>query len=181
MYFSKRALCNIPVSLSTPRFSKYLDVATSDLEAVKLYQWNVELSSAYYIPMHFYEIILRNTVSEAIKLNYGPDWHRNDNFRLSLDNNNRQNLASAIRNAKRTHNTNRPTIGAVIAESKFVFWEKMFTYRHDSRIWDNYFDIVFPLSDNSLAIREKRNFIYNVTEETRKLRNRIAHHVSGDN
>jgi hypothetical protein len=44
-----------------------------------------------------------------------------------------------------------PTTGKVIPELKFVFWQKMFTGRHDVRVWDPHLRRVW-CSDPSLVI-----------------------------
>ncbi len=66
-------------------------------------------------------------------------------------------------------------MGRVVAELKFVFWEKMFTARHDNRIWGPHIQDVFPQAAE-LTIAELRGKIFSDISEIRKLRNRIAHH-----
>ena len=35
---------------------------------LKLYEWNAQLSSVMFFPLHIYEVVLRNAVSEAISM-----------------------------------------------------------------------------------------------------------------
>jgi hypothetical protein len=66
--------------------------------------------------------------------------------------------------------------GKVIADLKFVFWEKMLTNRYDQRIWNGQLLKVFPNLNPSDPINISRIKIYSDLEKIRKLRNRIAHH-----
>jgi hypothetical protein len=68
------------------------------------------------------------------------------------------------------------TTGKVIPELKFVFWQQMFTSRHDLRVWNGQLVSVLPNMDATKSVPQLRQGIYNDLEELRKLRNRIAHH-----
>ncbi len=67
-------------------------------------------------------------------------------------------------------------MGKVVAELKFVFWEKMFTKRHDKRLWDAHIRTAFPYVPETLTTAQIRTKIYNDIIVIRRLRNRIAHH-----
>lgn len=65
--------------------------------------------------------------------------------------------------------------GKVVAELKFVFWQKMFTQRFDARLWDGRIISLFP--NTAVAVEAGlRSRIYSDLEVIRKLRNRMAHH-----
>jgi len=61
-------------------------------------------------------------------------------------------------------------------ELKFVFWQKMFTSRHDQRLWSAQLTRVLPNLGQPQPVGLARLAIYEDLEEIRKLRNRIAHH-----
>ncbi|MFX7776723.1 hypothetical protein ABTJ98_22060, partial [Acinetobacter baumannii] len=67
------------------------------------------------------------------------------------------------------------TTGKVIAELRFVFWQKLFTGRHDVRLWLPHIAAAFPLAPagNAASLRGR---IYDDLEALRRLRNRLAHH-----
>lgn len=67
------------------------------------------------------------------------------------------------------------TTGKVIADLKFMFWQQMFTARHEGRIWDQQINKLFPNASQAMGI-ELRERIYDDLEHIRRLRNRIAHH-----
>jgi len=119
MSFTKKAQLDIPNTLSNPRFNSYLNVTSTKEEAIKLYQWNLDLCTAYMNQLHMYEI----AITDAISMQYGVDWHLSPGFKQSLDPSNRRSLNRAIDSAKKRTPTGNPTIGKVIAEMHFVFWE----------------------------------------------------------
>ena len=128
--------------LSVPRLSTYLAAYSGDSDtAVQLYLWNAAAASSLMLPMHFAEVSTRNVVSDALESVYGTRWPWNHSFEFSLPSpqrgfNPRSELVSV-----RSRET---TTGKVVAELKFVFWQKMFTQRFDARLWDGHILSLFP-------------------------------------
>lgn len=144
-----------------------------DPAALRLYAWNAEVSGAFLAPLHVCEVVIRNAVSDALEALYGPRWPWSPTFERSLPNpmqgySPRLDLQSARRAAH--------TTGKVIPELKFVFWQKMFTGRYDTRIWDQHLRRVLPNLDPAKPVATLRQAIYGDLERVRLLRNRIAHH-----
>ncbi|SCM79626.1 conserved hypothetical protein [uncultured Pleomorphomonas sp.] len=69
-----------------------------------------------------------------------------------------------------------PTAGKIVAELKFVFWERMFTRSHDAVIWNSRFGRVFPNADPAKTVQQLRKEGFDELQKIRDLRNRIAHH-----
>lgn len=141
--------------------------------ALLLYAWNAEVSGAFLAPLHVCEVVIRNAVSDALEALYGPRWPWSATFERSLPDplqgySPRRDLQSARRTAQ--------TTGKVIPELKFAFWQKMFTTRHDIRIWDQHLLRVLPNLDPAKPVATLRQAIYGDLERVRLLRNRIAHH-----
>ena len=141
--------------------------------ALNLYAWNATISGSLLSAIHICEVVLRNAVSDSLTQLYGPRWPFSAAFVRSLpDPTVGYSPRRDIRSVTRSH----ATTGKVIPELKFVFWQKMFTGRHDSRLWNPYIYSSFPNADPGLGARAVRTLIYNDLEQIRKLRNRIAHH-----
>lgn len=173
MSFSENQLSNIPKTLSNPRFSTYLQHSNNDKrKALQLYQWNLELSSAFIIPLHLLEISIRNAVVEGIETVHTKRWAWNQGYIRSLPDSGGYNARRDLQKIANKYHTS----GKVVAELKFVFWEKMFTSRHDGLIWNAHINQVFPDAPSSLTTQELREKIYRNIVIIRKLRNRIAHH-----
>ena len=141
--------------------------------ALALYSWNAKVSSALLAPLHICEVVVRNTVSDALEAVYGDRWPWSPTFQRSLPNpakgyNPRLDLQGACRSAQ--------TTGEVIPELKFVFWQKMFTSRYDVRIWNTHLLRVMPNLDSTKNVAVLRGVIQQDLESLRRLRNRIAHH-----
>lgn len=175
MAFSALELSNIPLVLSEPRFTTYLQHSGNDRElALKLYKWNIELSAAFVIPLHILEVAIRNAVVEVLESVHTSNWPWNQGFIISLPDpprhayNPRKNLENVARN--------QPTMGKVVAELKFVFWQKMFTQRHDGRLWNNYIKTQFSNAPSAMSVVDIRKSIHDDIMFLRELRNRIAHH-----
>lgn len=164
--------------LSVPRLSTYLAAANDDSDsAVLLYLWNAAVASSLMLPMHFAEVSTRNAVAEALESVYGPRWPWNHSFEFSLPSpqrgfNPRSELVS-VRSRETT--TGKVVAELVVAELKFVFWQKMFTQRFDARVWDGHILSLFP--NAAVAVdADLRSRIYSDLEVIRKQRNRMPHH-----
>ncbi|WP_197522147.1 hypothetical protein [Nocardia sp. 852002-51244_SCH5132740] len=166
------AICDM---LSAPRAATYITAVGGDkAAAMALYGWNARVAAALMLPSHFAEIAVRNAASEAITANHGTNWPWAAGFERTLPSppgrrtfNPRRELVK-VRDAE-------PTTGKVIAELKFVFWQKLFTARHNVHLWDPHILGLFP-NASGMTARQLRQRIYDDLEVIRQLRNRIAHH-----
>lgn len=167
----------IKLVLSAPRLSTY-EVETKAMPnlsgAIALYTWNAQVSAALMFPMHICEIAIRNAVSDAVEAVYGRDWPLSPGFRASLTNPPPPTY-SPLRDLIDTANR-QPSVGKVIAELKFKFWETMFTGRFDVRLWNVHLNSVMPHLPVGLNVQQARALIHKDLEKLRGLRNRIAHH-----
>ena len=116
---------------------------------------------------------MRNAVADVLESAYTEQWPWSQAFERSLPDpvqgyNPRRDLQAARRSVN--------TAGAVIPELKFVFWQKMFTSRYDSRLWGRHLLRVLPNLDDRRTVSASRESVYADLEQLRKLRNRIAHH-----
>ena len=173
--FNQDELAAIPSVLSQPRFATYLAVANNNpLNAMRLYHWNAQISSAFLFPLHIFEICIRNAAADAIESYYNPQWPWSHAFEMSLPAYPRPVFSPRheIRSARQRH----ATTGKVIADIKFAFWVSMFTRRHDGRLWRPYLKREFPNIPANMASTQGRLRIHDAAEQVRVLRNRIAHH-----
>jgi len=165
----------ISAALSAPRASTYVAAAGGDpARAMTLYGWNARVSAALMLPSHFSEVTTRNAAAEVLEQVYGPRWPWDSTFFGSLPNpgpgggfNPRRELSNV--------RSMQATTGKVIAELKFVFWQKLFTGRHDVRLWHPHITAAFPQAQ-TMPAGALRNRIYGDLETLRRLRNRLAHH-----
>jgi len=178
MSTTKAVLKAVKSSLSSARIGTY-EAATGSLgdedpRALVLYAWNAQVSAAFLAPLHICEVVIRNAVADALEVVYGPRWPWEATFLLSLPNS-PGHLYSSRRDLKGVA-AKQPSTGKVIPELKFIFWQEMFTRRHDVRLWDVHLKSVFPYHDPVMSTASIRRALYQDLEVIRKLRNRIAHH-----
>lgn len=159
----------VRLALSLPRMSTYDAAVHEDgKSALALYSWNAQVSAALFESLQICEVVIRNAVSDALEVIYGPEWPWNPTFETSLPYGRTQELFKA--------REGMTTTGQVIAELSFYFWQQMFTSRHYGRIWEPHIERLFPNMDPATAKQPKRIHIHDELEHIRMLRNRIAHH-----
>lgn len=165
----------IEQTLSESRFSTYRAAIVAVLgeecqvTALELYQWNANLASRFFFPLHIYEVALRNAISEAISSRYGEDWPTNEVFQNSLNYQDKRTLLKAMENGYES-------VGKLLPELKFVWFENMLTRRHDGRIWSRYIKATFPNAPETLTTAELRGRLKDACYIVRKFRNRCGHH-----
>jgi hypothetical protein len=173
MPFTQNEIQDLPDIFSAPRFATYLAEKNADrVAALELYKWNLDVSCAFFAPLQVCEVSIRNAISEAIELTYGPNWPYEQSFEIALPNPRRDYSPRA----NILQHRNQPTTGKVIAELKFVFWQRMFTRRHDGAIWNHHLRTVLPYMDAGKTVQDLRHEAFDTLQSIRDLRNRIAHH-----
>jgi hypothetical protein len=124
------------------------------------------------LPSHFAEVVTRNAAAEVLEAVYGARWPWSSTFEASLPH---PAQGWSARREIRNVRANQPTTGKVIAELKFVFWQKLFTKRHDVRLWAPHIATAFPGAP-AMPAASLRDRVYRDLEALRLLRNRLAHH-----
>lgn len=172
-------------AVSKPRLSPFIAVADGNIrEALRLYQWNIELSGAVYESLHIFEVFLRNAVDNQLQV-----WNAQQVDRISgqphscdwlLDPSRllRRLIGSNIDRAiEQTHTALRGktarelTHADVVAQLSFGTWRYLLPDRDPGRrrLWADALQAAFPYLDaptTELVARVDR--IY-------RLRNRVAH------
>ena len=134
--------------------------------ALNLYAWNMHVGSAFATPLHVCEVVIRNSVNDALVNVYGDDWASNEAYIISIpDHILRQNkFRNKLKKAKNT--------SKLIPELNFHFWQSMFTTRFCNNIWNDNLKLVFPNAPKNIEVTH----IHDSLDIIRKFRNRIAHH-----
>lgn len=171
---------SIKASLSAARIGTYENILGGPVglqrteKALRLYMWNAQVSSAFFVPLHVCEVVMRNAISEVLEKVYGTRWPWSIGFERSLP---IPPYGYKPKDDLINERRNQPTTGKVIPELKFVFWQKLLTGRFDARLWSNHILVAFPhAAAQGLSAAQLRQNLYNDLDTVRKLRNRIAHH-----
>jgi hypothetical protein len=170
--------------LSTPRLTPYLTATGGNLkEALRLYDWNVMVSGAFYESLHQFEVVLRNAIDDQLCAwnatqtergtgrRHSRDWLMDPAHllrRLTRDNipKAQQRAQTALRGAGRT-----PGHADVLAQLSFGTWRYLLPDRDSGRqlLWRQAISLAFPQLTFSA-----RDLVTHV-DQIHKLRNRIAH------
>ncbi|MFI6427673.1 hypothetical protein [Promicromonospora sp. NPDC050880] len=178
----------VAVLLSAPRLAPYLRAAAGNLRAaLKLYQWNVEMSSAVYMMLHLVEVFLRNAIDAQLRAwnatqidprtdrPHSGDWLL-DPSRLIERVVRRDEIDKATRRARlavRDSATGlRPiTHDDVLAQLMFGTWRFLLPGRDPGRqlLWRDAIHGAFP------GLRRPVRDLVRDVDRLHRLRNRVAH------
>jgi hypothetical protein len=112
---------------------------------------------------------MRNAISEAISIRYGADWPLNAHFQNSLPSYDKKILLDAIKKKYQG-------VDKLLPEIKFVWFENMFTQRHDGRIWGKSIAKIFPNAPVPYTFQGLREMLKDACYTIRLFRNRCGHH-----
>ncbi|GHC54214.1 hypothetical protein [Neogemmobacter tilapiae] len=157
----------VKVSLSEPRFAKYITKASGDeVFAFALYLYNARLAKSLLFPLSVAEVTLRNAVDSVLMQQFGAAWHKDMRFRSDvLTPESAAALDKAVARAK------SDSRGKVIAELTFDFWSNLFRVEY-ADLWRTKANIAFP----HLSHGEGRHEIQLLARAINGIRNRVAHH-----
>lgn len=158
-------------AFSDPRLKVYLAAANGDaVIAERLYWWNIEVSAAFYGPLHCLELALRNALDVQLRSAYARDtwWDV-----APLTGSGRFMVAAAEAKCRR-RGTGPVAADDVVAQLSFGFWTSLLSNsrgsQYDRRLWVPTLHRAFP------HYRGRRNQLHENLETMRLLRNRIMHH-----
>lgn len=171
------AVPTLPAMISPPRFQTYLTRCHGNqAAALRLYAWNMELSSAYWGPLGILEVLLRNALHKQMTLRRQADWWADP--RVYLQQRERDAMTRTVTKLVNAGNAT-PSSDDVVGASNFGFWVGLLDKgvprdRHcdyHTVLWEPRLKHAFP---NLGSI--KRRQLHGDLDAIRKLRNRVAHH-----
>ncbi|WP_433870703.1 hypothetical protein [Saccharopolyspora sp. CA-218241] len=130
-------------ALSAARLRPYLAGADGDPDAAwALYQWNLDVCAAFYAPLHWCEVALRNAMHDALRAHYRTDhwWDA-----APLDANGRAMVAKA--RSGQAERKGRPAApDDVVARLTLGFWVSLVSRGHsyDREFWHKSLHAAFP-------------------------------------
>ena len=164
---------------SIERLSSFVYSTNDTIEDVKKrYNDNVKISQSLYPELCTLEVILRNTINNALKSKISKTWLEDEiKNNTLLKNDDYKLLMSAYEITKKEClSNNKPiTNGKIIANLNFGFWTNLCMKKYSASIWNKKqcFKSVFvhyPNKKPEISIISKK--LYAI----RKLRNRIFHY-----
>jgi len=154
------------------RIDRFLPAASGSREdAFRLYLWNCALCEAFYLPLHFAEIAVRNAIHEHLIDRYGEQWFENRAIIGNLEPKRQEEFSQLLAEGRQRHKENL-TCHHLVSELSFGFWQHLLTKRFGRVVWAPGIKSAFPNLPNAM----ERQDVYDRIEIVRKWRNRIAHH-----
>lgn len=156
-------------------------------KAYQLYIWNMQMSGALLEILGWYEVVLRNSIMKVISYKFYPYGIFNNRFILSLNDTTAQIFVDAVNSVHPTAKyilkrdekgrISAPNIqgiseGRVVAELGFGFWENLLSKKYHKGMWEPHFKRAFPNMTNVSDVE----IVYSITQNIRKIRNRVCHH-----
>jgi hypothetical protein len=164
-------------TLSPARLQRFVSAAGGTARALRLYRWNAQVASAYWTPLHFMEIAVRNAVHDSLAEKTGDSWwFRNGAAKQGADwlyDFEREAVTKAV---GKLHDPISP--GKAVAELHFGFWVGLLSGRYvPAEGGIDYHDRVWVKGGVSAKFGgAKRSVVYKRLDRLRRFRNRIAHH-----
>ena len=157
--------------LSQERMLPYFEVCGGSWgKALRLYEWNIHISSALYEALSVAEIALRNALdTQLTQLFSTPHVPWYDNMSTLINSKALQDISQAKSRAFRSPKV--PTPGRVVAELNLGFWRYLLASRYETTLWTPALKNAFPNLENL-----SRKKVYETVSLVHTLRNRIAHH-----
>lgn len=155
---------------SGERLEPYLASCADDrFAAVRLYAWNIQVSAAFQAPLGCLEVACRNAMCRRLSNLFDrDDWWRSP--RVLLHRTAQRMVDDAELEIRRRGEPATP--GRTVAGLPFGFWVSLLGSGTDyeTRLWRPALRHAFP------GYNGRRAPLHRELNETRKLRNRIAHH-----
>ncbi|WP_236793892.1 hypothetical protein [Amycolatopsis sp. GM8] len=154
---------------SRDRLAPYRAATTSHGDAAALYEWNAEVSAAFWRTLGHVEVLVRNALHRELtawsQRQYGTDrWYAAIEPMVSQQT--RKDIREAIRRG--TRNGRPETPGRVVAELNLGFWRFLLARRYDGTLWRYCMYRAFP--------GKRRADVERAVSTLHVLRNRIGHH-----
>lgn len=162
----------IYAAVQSERINRYKAAADQEnIEPLSMYAWNCDISEAFYISLHFAEVVCRNSIHQALLSRAGEDWPTDTTFRSILGERFLAELDSAIREERSQHGSNA-TCHHIVSALTFGFWEHLTTKRFERFLYPQGFREIFP----NAKVGSKLHDVNKLIQSVRRWRNRVAHH-----
>lgn len=165
-------------NITDERLKTYLDFVNNDkVKAIELYEWNTKISESLYIPLSYFEVVLRNVCNEKLKKELGKNWYLNTKL---LGGNNAERGQWALDRIEEAKNKvykskllkkildYEITLGDIVSNLEFSFWSNLFCANYENTLWSPYLKYIFKGT--------RRQKLYSSIDSIRELRNRIFHY-----
>lgn len=174
--------------VSPAKFAPFLAYSTSEVEAKRLYMWNIELSECLLGPIALVEVAMRNAMNIEICKHFGvpqtTGWHHlavADQPRIHLMDRHLERLKRAIGKLQR-NGISHPTGDDVVGATTLGLWVSLVDKgiaRVDGGRLDYFQQLWLPCLHKAFpgyASPRRPGLLRDALSKFEKIRNRVAHH-----
>ncbi|OIH95490.1 hypothetical protein [Curtobacterium sp. MCBA15_001] len=167
----------LPDRISAPRLARFMALQDGHVHrALRLYAWNTELTTAFWGPIAWLEVLLRNAVHDALRAGRADDWWNDPAVHLMQRE--RRAVDGAISTLQR-RGVDEPSADDVVAATSFGLWVGLTDagiprdprFGYETTLWQPRMVRAFP---GLRTVRRKQ--LHRRLDEVRRFRNRLAHH-----
>lgn len=138
-------------------------------QALACQAWNMQLCAALYPLLQIVEILLRNSIHQALSKHFNNEhWFRDPSILQAEELVVVTKMLVSLEKPSKAQDPNY-----VVSELSFGFWVDLLSLPYQQTLWNSLLLKVFPHISNRNATR---NIVFNRLSQIRKLRNRIFHH-----
>lgn len=152
------------------RWRTYLTAAGfHEKTALSLYLWNTAIGQSFHhFPLQVTEVALRNVVSHALCVTFGPNWWSESTCLAVLGPDRSDDILKVTTRIRRKYRS-EPHGDQVVASLMFGFWSAMLKREYNRTLWDTCTVAAFPHGGEIGRVSR-------ATSTIQDLRNRIFHH-----
>lgn len=168
--------------LGEARLARYLALSGGEeAAAINLYIWNNRISQAFFLPLHLWEICLRNQMNRFLCWKFNPSWPHDDKRAVrQLQGNDRDKLLEARDRQARQRNVQQATTDSIVADLSAGFWVALLAQRYVIPMaWRYNLPKVFPNAPEDWKLKPtgwSPTQAHLLCDDVLALRNRVAHH-----
>lgn len=156
------------VSIPQERLERYHNFNNSNLAPIDLYLINITLSKELFLPLHFFEILLRNEIHNTLSKQLSEYWLLEETKILHT-----KELKKVLHvKSKLEYESKDTTIGRIISELSLGFWVNLLNSPYEEKLWRPHLSQGFIHRPKNTERKQLRSIL----EKIHRLRNRIAHY-----
>ena len=152
-------------SISPARLERYLQICDQDKpRAIELYERNLRLAAAFYVPLQCWEVTLRNHFNNLASDAFGANWLCEPHRFARGD----------FINPVKYPLSKQPAVSgtSLIAELTLGFWVALLGPQYTETLWKPLFFKAFTHNGKFMS----RKVVHGRFNALRRFRNRVAHH-----
>lgn len=159
--------------MSPARLLRFAQPTGDRNRSLRTYVWNAQLCEAFYLPLQFSEVTVRNAIHKTLTRRFGAEWPTDPACVEQLPRRYQDEVHKAVHDERNARGA-AFTVDHVVANMTFGFWVHLLTSRYENILWNGGVSRSFP----NVPRRMTREQMYRKVSQLRAFRNRVMHHYA---